>query len=95
MAWKPVSYGSGLPGPNIGRQIEGFGEALFQRQQRRAKEERQKQYQIDLEAAGASNDPNASKKPGFSLPVFFFPGKLFCISFLVIVVPLARFFRLI
>lgn len=59
MAWQPVSYGSGLPGSNIGRQIEGFGEALFQRQQRRQKEERQKQYQMDLEAAGASNDPNA------------------------------------
>lgn len=59
MAWQPVSYGSGLPGPDISRQIEGFGEALFQRQQRRVKEERQRQFQEELQAASQSEDPNA------------------------------------
>ena len=59
MAWQPVSYGSGLPGPDISRQIQGFGEALFQRQQRRVKEERQRQFQEELQAASQSQDPNA------------------------------------
>ena len=59
MAWQPVSYGSGLPGPDISRSIQGFGEALFQRQQRRAKEERARLFQEELQAASQSKDPNA------------------------------------
>ena len=59
MAWQPVSYGSGLPGPDISRSIQGFGEALFQRQQRRQKEERAKLFQEELQAASQSKDPNA------------------------------------
>lgn len=51
MAFQPVGYGAGLPGPNLGRQIEGFGEALVQRRKRKQAEELKQQFSVDLQNA--------------------------------------------